>query len=283
MLSRLSPSIPFYVAALIVFVVIALRYVVFAGSAFLLFHRSERWANDPRRLARPADKKQVKRELLASLSTVAVFTGLGLVIAAARRAGLTPVASEWLRSHPALWFVGSLSLMLFVHDLYFYWAHRLMHTKWLYERVHLVHHKSNNPSPLSAFAFHPSEAVLEALPIFVVLLTVPVTPWAIFVFQMLSLAINVYGHLGVELTPRWWLDRWTGKLFNTTTHHHLHHRSNKYNFGLYLNVWDRLFGTNHPEYAAKFRAVTERDALPERGALTVSHETGPSDDGATAA
>jgi sterol desaturase/sphingolipid hydroxylase (fatty acid hydroxylase superfamily) len=277
MLSRLSPSTPLYVTAAIVFAVIALRYVLFAGGAFLFFHRSARYANSPRRLARPADAKQVERELLSSLSTVAVFTAMGLVIAHARRVGLTPVAPEWLRAHPALWFFGSLALMLFVHDLYFYWAHRLMHTKWLYERVHLVHHKSNNPSPLSAFAFHPSEAVLEALPVFVLLLTVPVTPWAILVFQMLSLAINVYGHLGVELTPRWWLDRWPGKVFNTTTHHHMHHRSNKYNFGLYLNVWDRLFGTNHPEYAAKFRAVTERDALPERGALSVSHETASSD------
>lgn len=274
MLSQMPLSMPFYLIAGIVFVVVMLRYLLVAGGAFLFFHRNDRYERSPRRLARPADARQVRRELLSSLSTAAVFAAMGLIIARVRRAGLGPHASEWLRAHPALWFFGSLALMLLVHDLYFYWAHRLMHTRALYERVHLVHHKSNNPSPLSAFAFHPTEAVLEALPVFSLLLLVPLMPWAIFVFQLLSLAINVYGHLGIELTPRWWLDSWAGKLFNTTTHHHLHHRSNKYNFGLYLNVWDRMFGTNHPEYESTFRAVTTREALPAKGYLAVSHETG---------
>lgn len=262
MTSHLLRSFSLPAATLVVFAVIALRYLVVAGGAFLLFHRSARFARSPQRLAPAADLRQIRRELGASLSTALVFTAMGVLVLLARRGGHVPAAPASLVAHKGLWFAGSLVLMLLVHDFYFYWAHRLMHVKGLYERVHLVHHKSVDPSPLSAFAFHPTEAVLEALPVFAMLLLVPVSPWAVFAFQLLSLGINVYGHLGVEFTPSWWLDRWPGKLFNTTTHHHLHHRSNKYDFGLYLNVWDRWFGTNHPEYAARFREVTERESLP---------------------
>ena len=32
------------------------------------------------------------------------------------------------------------------------------------------------------------------------------------------------------------------------------------NYGLYFNVWDRLMGTNHDAYEARFREVTSRPA-----------------------
>ena len=60
------------------------------------------------------------------------------------------------------------------------------------------------------------------------------------------------GHLGFELFPKgftqhrltWWL--------NTSTHHNLHHQRAGYNFGLYFNYWDKIMGTNHPDYQEIF-------------------------------
>ena len=63
--------------------------------------------------------------------------------------------------HGALYFVLAFPLMLLMHDTYFYWAHRLMHHPWLFKKIHLVHHKSTNPSPWAAYAFHPFEAIAE--------------------------------------------------------------------------------------------------------------------------
>jgi Delta7-sterol 5-desaturase len=45
---------------------------------------------------------------------------------------------------------------------------------------------------------------------------------------------------------------------NTATHHNMHHQLLKHNFGLYFNFWDRLMGTNHPEYEQRFEEIAQR-------------------------
>jgi sterol desaturase/sphingolipid hydroxylase (fatty acid hydroxylase superfamily) len=45
---------------------------------------------------------------------------------------------------------------------------------------------------------------------------------------------------------------------NTSVHHNQHHRAVDCNYGLYYNLWDRLMGTNHPEYDDTFEAVAAR-------------------------
>jgi Delta7-sterol 5-desaturase len=64
------------------------------------------------------------------------------------------------------------------------------------------------------------------------------------------------GHCGYEIFPPWFLASPFGKFLNTPTHHALHHESFDANYGLYFNLWDRLMGTNHPEYASRFEQVS---------------------------
>nr|AYM53610.1 fatty acid hydroxylase [Cystobacter velatus] len=94
------------------------------------------------------------------------------------------------------------------------------------------------------------------------ILTLPVHRGAFLIFLTIQLFINVIGHLGFELYPRGFLRSPVGRWFNTTTHHHQHHQRMKWNFGLYFNVWDRLLGTNHPQYESTFEALTT-PASPE--------------------
>ena len=42
-------------------------------------------------------------------------------------------------------------------DTWFYWAHRLFHTKWLYKRFHKQHHRFTTPVGISAVYAHPVE------------------------------------------------------------------------------------------------------------------------------
>jgi sterol desaturase/sphingolipid hydroxylase (fatty acid hydroxylase superfamily) len=66
----------------------------------------------------------------------------------------------------------------------------------------------------------------------------------------------VLGHCGYEIFPHWFLQSRAGAILNSATHHGLHHEKSRGNFSLYFNVWDRLMGTNHVEYVARFEQVT---------------------------
>lgn len=246
------------------------RYLLFAGGAFLLFYGLWRVRLAHRRvqprLPRGAD---YRREIGYSLSTLLIFSFVGLGVWAATRAGWTQV---YFTVAERGWGYLTLSvvLMIVLHDAYFYWTHRLMHHPTLYRHVHRVHHLSTNPSPWAAFAFHPYEAVIEAgiLPLIVVLM--PAHPLAIFLFLLYMTGMNVLGHLGVELYPRGFVaSRWTN-WNNTTTHHALHHQYFKGNYGLYFNWWDRWMGTNHAQYAATFERVTAKPLLAERAGEAAS-------------
>lgn len=149
-------------------------------------------------------------------------------------------------------------LMLLMHDTYFYWAHRLMHHPRLFKWFHLVHHKSNNPSPWAAYAFHPLEAVVESLIFVVFLLIIPVHTIHLTLFFIFSLVYNVYGHLGFELYPKGFNRHWLGKWMNTSVSHNMHHQFFKGNYGLYFIIWDRLMNTLHPNYDKTFEDVISR-------------------------
>jgi sterol desaturase/sphingolipid hydroxylase (fatty acid hydroxylase superfamily) len=149
-------------------------------------------------------------------------------------------------------------LLLVVQDTYFYWTHRAMHHPWLFQGVHLAHHRSREPSPFAAYAFSPVEALVHAAYVPLLLLVVPVHELAIFAFLAVMIARNVLGHLGIELFPRWFArSRWS-RWSTTTTHHALHHRHAGANFGLYFTFWDRLMRTTDPTYEAAFEEVASR-------------------------
>jgi sterol desaturase/sphingolipid hydroxylase (fatty acid hydroxylase superfamily) len=143
-------------------------------------------------------------------------------------------------------------LLFFVHDTYFYFIHRMMHLPFLYKHVHKVHHKSTNPSPWAAYAFHPFESLLEfgILPLF--LFTIPLHSTHILLFFLAMIAYNVYGHLGFELFPRGFSYSKLGCWINTSVNHNQHHQYFTGNYSLYFLFWDRILGTLRKDYSQKY-------------------------------
>jgi len=125
-------------------------------------------------------------------------------------------------------------LMILIHDTYFYWLHRVMHMPWLFKTFHLVHHRSTNPSPWAAYAFHPLEAIAQSLIIVIFLFTIPLHSIHLRLFFVFSLLYNVYGHLGFELYPRGFNKSRVGRWINTSTCHNQHHQFFKGNYGCIL-------------------------------------------------
>lgn len=236
------------------------RYVVVAGAAFLVFWV---WGRERYRhrlvQGRFPGAEHLRRELRYSASTLVVFSMIGTGVAVGTRAGVFRIYTD-VAAFGWAYFAVSLVLLVVLHDAYFYWTHRAMHHRWLYRRMHRVHHLSTNPSPWAAYAFAPGEALVNGAFVPLVTLVVPVHVLAMFVFLAFMIARNVMGHLGVELLPRGFArHRWLG-WSTTTTHHCMHHGRVGTNFGLYFTWWDRAMGTTDPRYLDTFERVAGDDA-----------------------
>jgi sterol desaturase/sphingolipid hydroxylase (fatty acid hydroxylase superfamily) len=147
--------------------------------------------------------------------------------------------------------------------------HRLMHHPGLFKTIHLLHHKSTNPSPWAAYAFYPTEAVIEAGIFIVLVMIMPVMKVHLFAFFIVMIAYNVYGHLGWELYPKGFSTSKVGRWINTSVNHNQHHQYFKGNYGLYFLWWDRWMKTIREDYETRFEEVKSRTAKEKQGSPPV--------------
>jgi sterol desaturase/sphingolipid hydroxylase (fatty acid hydroxylase superfamily) len=135
--------------------------------------------------------------------------------------------------------------------------HRLLHHPKLFKHAHLTHHQSTNPSPWTSYSFHFIEAWTEGAILLVITMILPMHMISILLFVIVGFIINVYGHLGYEVAPKWLRKTFLFEIVNTSVHHNLHHSKFKGNYGLYFRVWDRLMGTEHPDYVKDYDRVQQ--------------------------
>lgn len=237
-------------------IAVLIRYILFAGLTYLVFYV---WKKNKYHYSkiqwRYPENKHIYREMLYSVSTIIIF---GVILSTCFWTDAHGYSLSYKKVSDYGWpyFVFSLVIMVILHDAYFYWMHRFLHWKPMFKRVHKVHHLSVNPSPWAAFSFHPVEGVINGGIFPLIAFTIPHTMLAIIIFGSYSTLLNVMGHLGFELMPKYFARHWLFKWHSSATHHNMHHSQVKYNFGLYFNIWDRLLNTNHSDYVERFEKVT---------------------------
>ncbi|MGV9808468.1 sterol desaturase family protein [Micromonospora chersina] len=167
--------------------------------------------------------------------------------------------------YAALWTVAPVHLspghwwtwviVFFADDLAYYWFHRLHHEVRVLWASHVVHHSSVYYN-LST-ALRQSWTPMTSLPFWLPLALLGIPPWMIFLQQSISLLYQFFLHterVGVLARP-------VEFVFNTPSHHRVHHGSNaEYldrNYGGILIVWDRLFGSFEPERAPARYGLTK--------------------------
>lgn len=203
--------------------------------------------------------KDYTREIIFSTLSIIIFSVPPLLMLYSNSIRPHTTFYENINEFGTLYLILAFPLMLFMHDTYFYWIHRLMHNPLLFKLFHLIHHKSTNPSPWAAYAFHPLEAVVESLIFVIFLFTIPVHSIHLTFFFVFSLCYNVYGHLGFEIYPKGFNKHWLGKWINTSVSHNQHHQYFKGNYGLYFTIWDRLMGTLRADYDSAFEELKNRN------------------------
>lgn len=253
-----------------IFAISSVRYLVMATLVFVPCYFIFRNNLSLRRIQEKfPNAPDYAREVGFSFLTFGIFAlvGIGLRI--------DPI-KQWsniytdFHAYPIWWYFASIVLAILIHDTYFYWTHRLMHHPRLFKTMHLVHHRSTNPTPWAAFAFHPTEAVVEAGVIYAIALTIPIHPSALLIFLVFMTAENVMGHLGYELFPNWLIKSRVGKWLNSSTNHNQHHKYFEGNYGLYFRFWDVWMGTTHKKYDARIEELTSQPYNAKQGSVVHS-------------
>jgi sterol desaturase/sphingolipid hydroxylase (fatty acid hydroxylase superfamily) len=135
--------------------------------------------------------------------------------------------------------------LLLAEDFMYYWLHRFDHQIRLFWAVHVTHHSSEQMNlsvgfrssvlqPLYRIFYFIPLALLGFRPMDILFIYAVTQIWGILVHT------RKVGKLG------WW-----EYLLVTPSHHRVHHASNPLyldkNMGMFLIIWDRLFGTFQEE------------------------------------
>jgi ferredoxin-NADP reductase/sterol desaturase/sphingolipid hydroxylase (fatty acid hydroxylase superfamily) len=198
-----------------------------------------------------------KHDLAFSASTFLVFGIMDVCLLYLGTKGYTQIYFD-INDYGYLWLGLSFFIVLFIDDMFFYWSHRAMHLPRFYKFFHKVHHESTDPSPLTAYAFHPSEAVIEQLMHVVLPFLLPLNFGVIIAWQLFSMLNNVLHHLGYEVYPKGWVKFPLLKYKAASTHHNMHHQLFNGNYSLYFTWWDKWMGTEFKEYETRHEQIFER-------------------------
>ena len=242
------------------------RYVIFAVAVWLVLWVALRpWIGGRRIREERPPARQMWTEFAFSIRSIAVFSTIGIGITLLSRAGFYPFAKAAAGWGP-VWFAVSLVAMIVAQDAYIYWTHRMMHHPQLFRRFHRRHHRSHNPSPFTAYSFDLGEAVVLAAIVMSRRLIVPTSWPVISLFMLHQIFRNTLLHAGYELMPARGDGRPMFDWLTTTVHHDLHHAQAGCNYAPWFTWWDRWMGTEHPQYHARYAAVTRRPlTAPEAG------------------
>ncbi|WP_052486946.1 sterol desaturase family protein [Gordoniibacillus kamchatkensis] len=159
------------------------------------------------------------------------------------------------------WYTILLQVLFFIYfeDFLFYVVHRTLHTKFLYQYIHSVHHRVTVPWAIAGNYMHPVEFILIASCVIigpVLLGSHVVTVWIWIVFRQ-WLAANE--HCGYEFP---WNPNHLFPFYDGASFHDYHHSKFKGNYAAFTGLWDRIFGTLSPgfrEHLQRKRIKSGRD------------------------
>lgn len=165
-------------------------------------------------------------------------------------------------------------VLLLAEDFLFYWLHRFDHEIRLFWAVHVTHHSSEKMNFTVGFR----SSVFQPLYRFIYFIPLGFVGFKPMDILFMYSATQIWGILvHTELINKM---GWLEYILITPSHHRVHHASNaKYldkNMGMFLVIWDKMFGTFQPELPAeKYQPIkyglTKNLEKPNAGTI-VFHE-----------
>lgn len=235
--------------------VYGLSLAVYFATAFLMLA----WGKarpDLKIQKREARPEEVRRDVTQSLFCMAYISALF-------------AGGWWLNGklglgfqvkHPSLWH-GALSFLvsMLLYDTWFYWAHRLLHWKPLFVRMHRRHHMSITPTVWSTN----HETFLDNLFMQSYWLAAhflfPIGWAPLLLHKLYDQVTGIIGHSGYEFGGFFLIPP---SPLASTTNHDQHHRYFLCNYAIHFTLWDRLMGTLHPTHDSELVTNLKRASVP---------------------
>ncbi|MEM7183004.1 MAG: sterol desaturase family protein [Spirochaetota bacterium] len=189
--------------------------------------------------------KYETRDTFASLSM-----GVGSIVAGILFAFVKVNFFFWLYQYRVYTFGFSPFIILLcfcLDDMRYYWAHRFGHEYRWFWASHINHHSSQHYNLSTALRQTWTGTFTGLFVLQAPLIVLGFHPYLVFFVGGLNLLYQFWIHTeAIDKLP-WWFEA----IFNTPSHHRVHHASNpRYldsNYAGTLIVWDKLFGTFVPE------------------------------------
>jgi sterol desaturase/sphingolipid hydroxylase (fatty acid hydroxylase superfamily) len=141
---------------------------------------------------------------------------------------------------PNVWW--AFILLFFLQDFCYYWFHRASHRiRWMWAS-HVVHHSSESLNFSTAFRQSFTYPISGMWVFWMPLIALGFEPMTVISVVLFNLAYQFFIH--TQLVPKL---GWIEKIFNTPSHHRVHHARNEdyidMNYAGTLIIWDKMFGT----------------------------------------
>ncbi|MGB3180371.1 MAG: sterol desaturase family protein [Cyclobacteriaceae bacterium] len=171
---------------------------------------------------------------------------------------LTVAAYQFVYARFALFHIEptwyNLAILFVLTDFCYYWAHRMSHEVNLFWGGHVVHHQSEDYN----FSVALRQGSFQVVWTFAFYLPLAVAGFDTLSMVTMSALVTIYQFwIHTEKIHRM---GWFEKIFNTPSHHRVHHGRNpkyidKNHAGVFI-IWDKMFGTFQQEEEKPVYGIT---------------------------
>jgi len=194
------------------------------------------------------------QDSISSLGTAIVNQSVNLLVAAIFYPAYSFLSDLWQIWHPAEKGFLYYSLLFIGIDFLFYWFHRKGHTMNMLWAAHMPHHSTEEMNYAVALRASITQRFFSFF--FYWPLTLFFPAGDVLAMVAFHLVLQLIPHTRVIPKLPNWIESW----MNTPSHHRVHHACNKCyidkNYGGFLIIWDKIFGSYADEIEKPFYGVT---------------------------